>query len=147
MLFIKKINLCCLNKLERRELYHIQISENYKTPTLQSYYKGYFIIANLDWKLIHFLSHTATVDTKLKIFHGKILNNIHFVNNILFKFKKFESPPFSFCKGEDENYNISFMSAKKLPFHGRSFRVFLVLVATFLVFCQREPSLDSQMII
>ena len=106
------------------------------------------ITANLDWKLIHLLSHTATVDTKLGIFHGKILNNIHFVNNILFKFKKVESPSFSFCKVEDENYNISFMSAKKLPFHGRSFRgFFLVLVATFLVFYQREPSLDSQMMI
>ena len=99
--------------MERREIYHIQISENYKTPTSQSYYEVYFITANLDRKLIHLLSHTATIETKWRIFYGKILSNIHFPNNILFKFKKVGSPPFSSCKVEDENYNISCIGAKK----------------------------------
>ena len=92
-----------------------------------------------DWKLIHLLPRMVTIDTKLRIFQCKILNNILFVNKMLFKFRKVESPLCFFCKAEDETY-ISFIGVGNLPFYGDSFRSFLVLFSIFLVFCHRVPS-------
>ena len=87
---IKKNNLYCLNKLGSRELYQIQISEKYKKPTSQLYYERYFNKFDFDWNFIHFLPHMVTVHTKLRVFQCKILNNIPFVNKMLFKFRKAE---------------------------------------------------------
>ena len=130
-----------MNKLESRELHQMQISEKYKKPTSQLYYERYFNKFDLkfDWKLIHFLPRMVTIDTKLRIFQYKILNHILFVNKMLFKFRKVESPLCSFCKAEDETY-ISFIGVGNLPFYGDSFRSFLVLFSIFLVFCHRVPS-------
>ena len=61
---IKKNKLYCLNKLGSRELYQIQISKNYKNPTLQSYYERYFNKFDFDWKLIYLLPCMVTVNTK-----------------------------------------------------------------------------------
>ena len=47
---IKKNSLYCLNKLESRELYQIQISEKYKKPTSQLYHEGYLNKCDSDWK-------------------------------------------------------------------------------------------------
>ena len=99
---IKKNNLYCLNKLGSRELYQIQISEKYEQPTSQLYYERYFNKFDFDWKLIYLLPRMITVDTKLRVFQYKILNNILLVNKMLFKFRKVESPLCSFCKAEDE---------------------------------------------
>ena len=41
---------------------------------------------------------------KIKSFQYKILNNILFVNKMLFKFRKVASPLCSFCKAGDETY-------------------------------------------
>ena len=130
-----------MNKLESRELHQMQISEKYKKPTSQLYHERYFNKFDLkfDWKLIHFLPRMVTIDTKLRIFQYKILNHILFVNKMLFKFRKVESPLCSFCKAEDETY-ISFIGVGNLPFYGDSFRSFLVLFSIFLVFCHRVPS-------
>ena len=130
-----------MNKLESRELHQMQVSEKYKKPTSQLYYERYFNKFDLkfDWKLIHFLPRMVTIDTKLRIFQYKILNNILFVNKMLFKFRKVESPLCSFCKAEDETY-ISFIGVGNLPFYGDSFRSFLVLFSIFLVFCHSVPS-------
>ena len=65
---IKKNNLYCLNKLGRREVYQIQISEKYKKPTSQLYYEGYFNNFPFDWKSIYLLTRMVTVDTKLRVF-------------------------------------------------------------------------------
>ena len=73
---IKKNNLYCLNKLGSRELYQIQISEK---PTLQLYCEWYFNKFVLDWKSIYLSPRLVTVDTKLRVFQYKILNNILFV--------------------------------------------------------------------
>ena len=82
----------------------MQISEKYEKPTSQLYYERYFNKFDFDWKLIYLLPRMVTVDTKLRVFQYKILNNILFVNKMLFKFRKVESPLCSFCKAEDETY-------------------------------------------
>ena len=140
---IKKNNLYCLNKLESRELYQIQISEKYEKPTSQLYYERYFNKFDFDWKLTYLLSRMVTADTKLRVFQYKILNNILFMNKTLFKFRKVKSPLCFFCKVKMKLTYISFIGAEKLPFYGDNFRSFLVLLSIFLVFRHRVPSLVS----
>ena len=106
---IKKSNLYYLNKLKSRELYQIQISEKYKKPTSQLYYEKYFNKSDFDWKLIYLLPRMITFETKLRFFQYKILNNILFMNKMLFKFRKVESALCSFCKSQDKS-QISFNS-------------------------------------
>ena len=80
----------------------MQIFEKYKKPTSHLYYEGYFNNFDFDGKSIYLLSCMVTVDTKLRLLQYKILNNILFVNKILFTFRKVESPLCSFCKAEDK---------------------------------------------
>ena len=124
-LLIKKSNLYCLNKLGNREAYQIQISEKYKKPTLQLYYERYFNKFDFDWKSIYLLPRMVTINTKLGVFQCKILSNIPFVNKMLFKLMKIESPLCSSCKTEDETYF--------------TFSSFLVPHSIFLVFHNRVP--------
>ena len=68
-----------LEQVGSRELCHIQISEKYKKPTSQLYYEGYFNNFDFDWTSIYLLPRMVNVDTKLRVFQYKILNNILFV--------------------------------------------------------------------
>ena len=124
--------------MESRELYQIQISEKYEKPTSQLYYERYFNKFDFDWKLIYLLPRMVTVDTKLRVFQYKILNNILFMNKMLFKFRKVESPLCYFCKVE-LTY-MFFIGAEKFPFYGDNFMSFLVLLSIFLVFRHGVPS-------
>ena len=56
----------------------------------------------------------VSVDTKLRIFLYKILNNNLFMNKTLFKLRKFESLLCSFCKAEDETYIHLFYRCRKI---------------------------------
>ena len=50
----------------------------YKKQTSQLYYEKCFKNIDFDWKSVYLLSRMVTVDTKLKVFQYKILNNILF---------------------------------------------------------------------
>ena len=121
---IKKNNLYCLNKLRTRELCQIQISEKYKKPISQFHYERYFSKFNFDWKSIYLLPQMVTVDKKVRLFQNKILNNILFVNKMLFKFKKVESPLCSLCKAEDETYIPLFYRCRQSSILWRQLRQF-----------------------
>ena len=99
--------------MESRELYQIKISESYEKPTSQLHYERYFNKFDFNWKLIYLLPHMVTVNTKLRVFRYKILSSILFVNKMLFKFRKVESPLCSFCKAEDETYIHLFYRCRK----------------------------------
>ena len=65
---IKKNQILCLSKLNRNELYKIQIIIKYKKPTSQSYFEKIFKNSNFDWKTIYLLPCIATVDTTICVF-------------------------------------------------------------------------------
>ena len=48
------------------------------------------------------MSRRVTIDTNLRIFQYKILNNVLYLNEKLFKFKIVSSPLCSFCNSENE---------------------------------------------
>ena len=52
----------------------------------------------------YILPRMVAIDTKLRVFQCKIVNDILFVNKMLLKIRKVESPLSSFCKAEAETY-------------------------------------------
>ena len=76
------------------------------------YYKNIFQNPNLDGKNIYMLPRIVTKNTRLQVFQYKILNNVLYLNKMLFRFGKIDSPLCSFCKMIDETplhlfYNCS----------------------------------------
>ena len=52
---IKKHEIYCLEKLNSRELYNIQLILNVEKPTAQTYFEKKFKILELEWKDIYTL--------------------------------------------------------------------------------------------
>ena len=88
--------------LVSKELYNISLCSMYEKPTSQSYYEKLLETTNLNWKEIYILSRKVSIDTNLRMFQCKILNNILFLNKLLFKCKKVPSPLCYFCNSADE---------------------------------------------
>ena len=92
---IKKNQILCQNqiltKLNGNELYKIQIIIKYEKPTSQSYFEKIFKNSNLDWKAIYLLPCIATVDTTIRVFQYKLLNNVLFLNKMLYSLCSFFS--------------------------------------------------------
>ena len=66
------------------------------------YYKNIFQNSNLDWKNIFMLPRIVTKDTRLQVFQYKLLNIVLYLNKMLFRFGKIDSPLCSFCKMIEE---------------------------------------------
>lgn len=66
----------------------------------------------------------VTVDTKLRVFQYKILDNILFNNNMLVKLRKVEPPLCSLCEAKDETYIHLFHMSRKPPILRRQFHDF-----------------------
>ena len=98
----KNCQLYTLDKLVSKELDSISLSSMYEKPKSHSCYEKLLETTNLNWKEIYILPRKVSIDTNLRMFQYKILNNILFPNKLLFKFKKFPSPPCSFCNSVDE---------------------------------------------
>ena len=75
---------------------------NPKIPTSQNYYNIKFNDHNLDWKSIYLLPRKVTLDSHTRIFQYKILNNILYLNEKLFKFRISSSSLCSFCNTSEE---------------------------------------------
>ena len=57
----------------------------------------------MDWKKIYSLPFVVTIETKIREFQYKVLNNIVFTNEKLFRFKMIDSPLCPFCKKDVES--------------------------------------------
>ena len=77
---------------------------------------------------------------KIKSFQYKILNNIIFVNKMLFKSRKVESPMCSFCKSEDETYIHLFYRCRKTSISWRQLQKFFSTALDFPSIRNRVPS-------
>ena len=71
-----------------------------KKPVSQSYFEKLLETTDLNWEGMYILPGNVSVDTNLCMFQYKILNNLLFLNKLLFKFKEFPSPLCSFCNSE-----------------------------------------------
>ena len=91
-----------LEKLNSKELYHMQLCLKYDKPTCQSYHEKNFDDYDFNWKLIYRIPRIATLETKIRIFQYKLLNNVLYLNKKLFQFGIISQSKCSFCELYDE---------------------------------------------
>ena len=102
-----------MNKLNSTTLYEILIEANKIKPTSQTYFENLFFNINLDWKSIYLLPRRVTLDANLRMFQYKLLNNGPYLNIMLIRFKKVDSPLCSNCNEEEETLPHLFHSCLK----------------------------------
>ena len=99
---IKNHQIYCLNKVSGKKICSIIIESTDSKPSSQMYHKIIFQNSNLDWKNIYMLPRIVTKDSRLQVFQYKLLNNVLYLNKMLFKFGKIDSPLCPFCKMIEE---------------------------------------------
>ena len=105
---IKCNTICNLEKLNSWELYHMQLCLKYDKPTSQSYHEKNLDDYDFNWKLIYRIPRIATLETKIRIFQYKLLNNVLYLNKKLFQFGIISRSKCSFCELYDETPPHSF---------------------------------------
>ena len=91
-----------LEKLSSKEPYHMQLCLRYDKPTCQSYQEKNFDDHDFNWKLIYRIPCIAILETKIRIFQYKLLNNVLYLNKKLFQFGIISQSKCSFCELYDE---------------------------------------------
>ena len=71
---IKKHQILCLNKLDSKELYNIQLLANFLKPTSQDYFEKIFAGHVFKWDKIYILPRIVTTDSRIRIYQYKILH-------------------------------------------------------------------------
>lgn len=105
-----------LEKLFSKSLYQIFVSKISCKPTAMKKYDKAFNTdtSHLDWEKIYLLPFKTTLHTKLREFQYKILNRFLYTNDMLFKFKKVDSPLCYFCGKELETLEHLFFCCPKV---------------------------------
>ena len=99
---IRKHHMYFLNRLSSKEIYNFLIAQKEEQTASRLYYQKKFSNSNLDWKNIYLLVRIVTKDSTLRAFQFKLLNNVLYLNKMLFKFGKSGSPLCSFCNLKNE---------------------------------------------
>ena len=94
---IKGARILPLDKLFSKEIYSILISNIVNKPTSNIYFEKLFENTTLDWNKIYLSPRLATIDTTLRSFQYKILNNVLFLNKKLYTFGITNTALCSFC--------------------------------------------------
>ena len=95
-------------KVTFKMIYNIHIDKLFKTPTSKLYYSNKFNVTEDDWLLIYTLAGKLTLDSKLRVFQYKVLNNILYLNKSLYEMKLADAPLCTFCQREEEIINHLF---------------------------------------
>ena len=82
--------------------YKILIRPLVKAPTSQKSLEKLLCRQDLDWAGIYMIPRMVTVESKLRIFQYKVLNNILYLNDRLYKMGIVQTPLCSLCKQEKE---------------------------------------------
>ena len=92
-----------LSKVSSRLLYNAFKKRKQVPPSAQKKMNEKFPELQVSWKEIYSLPFVVTIETKIREFQYKILNNIVFTNEKLFRLKMIDSSLYVFCKGEVES--------------------------------------------
>ena len=99
---IRKYHTYFLDRLSSKEIYNFLIAQKEEQTASRLYYQQKFSNSNLDWKKMYLLVRIVTKDSTLRAFQFKLLNNVLYLNKVLFKCGKSGSPLCSFCNVKDE---------------------------------------------
>ena len=93
---MEKYQIYSLSKCNSKELYTLKVSLNDIKTKLQIYFGKLYPNKDIEWKCIYLMPRRVNIDTDLRIFQYKILNNVLYLNKKLFKFEIVSSPLRSF---------------------------------------------------
>ena len=99
-----------------------QFCTNFNLPTSQYFFEKHFPQSNIVWKKIYSLPRVVTVDNRIRVFQYKLLNNILFLNKMLFKFGIVPRSLCSFCNSEEETPFHIFHDCTHTQIFGINFR-------------------------
>ena len=91
-----------LDNLAAKIVYEILIQPIKRNPTAQRTMEALLQEPNIEWSLVYTLPRKVIIDTSTRIFHYKILSNILYLNNRLYKMTVTESPLCSLCGNDSE---------------------------------------------
>ena len=91
-----------LDNLVAKDVYEILIQPIKRNPTAQRTMEALLQEPSTEWSLVYTLLRKVTIDTSTRIFQYKILNNILYLNNRLYKMTITESPLCSLCGNDLE---------------------------------------------
>ena len=86
-----------LLKVSSKLLYTAFKDRKQATSTAQKKFLEMFPQLQIDWRKIYSLPFIVTIETKIREFQYKILNNIVFTNEKMFRLKMIDSPLCTFC--------------------------------------------------
>ena len=104
--------LITTSNLTSKTVYQQYIKKLFKVPTARLYFCWKLNVPDEYWPRIYTLASKLTIDSKMRIFQYKILNNILYLNKALYKMKIADSPLCTFCSQEDEMIEHIFLSCK-----------------------------------
>ena len=99
---IRNSNILPFDKLTSRDVYFIYISRKNHEPTSKRYFETLFENEILNWSKIYMLPRLTTINSTIRNFQYKILNNVLFLNKKLHLFGKSETSQCSYCKSSEE---------------------------------------------
>ena len=88
--------------------YQILLKSLVRPATAQSSLESSLHLTNADWKKVYMLPRLTMIESSLRSFQYKILNNILFLNERLYKFNVVTSPLCSLCKEKNESVSHLF---------------------------------------
>ena len=103
---IKNNKIYSIEKLKANDLYSLSISLRNTVPTSQKYFEDFFPSLSFTWKDVYILPCTVTINTRLRVFQCKVLNNALYLNKHLYIFKLSDTKLCSFWNQEDEIYSF-----------------------------------------
>jgi hypothetical protein len=80
-----------ISKIKTKMIYWKLVRKKFLEPTSQKYISDKLHDTNIEWSLVYSSIYKTTIDTKLRAFQYKILNNCLYLNKDLHKFRKVES--------------------------------------------------------
>lgn len=86
-----------LDKVKSKQIYSKLISRKFMAPTAQKRLSEKLSSPDIEWKEVYSHIYKTTIDTGLRWFQYKLLNNCLYLNKQLYKFKLIDSPRCSFC--------------------------------------------------
>ena len=91
-----------LDMLDAKTLYSIQVKRIFKAPTSQANLQN-LLNEEVDFVNVYLLARKVTLDTYTRVFHYKILHNILFLNQQLFKMGITSTDKCTYCLSSVEN--------------------------------------------
>ena len=102
---IKNSQILAIKKLIPKELCSLSIVLKNELPASQKHFCNIFPNLQVEWKEIYRLLRKISIDTNLRMFQYKILNNILYLNKQLFIFNKKDTKLCSYCRLQDKTTN------------------------------------------